>query len=142
MRLAVVRSAGTAVRSPSPLELDDFEQELVDQYALAAAASGTTDNHIAHERSVLFAFIRHIGRHVWTAQPLDVDGFLHQQRKGLGLAGSTVHGKAGALARFYDSSSATCWTAKPPTCLSVSRTRSPLAGLSARPTTPPPGQRL
>lgn len=57
-------SAGTAVRSPSPLELDDFEQELVDQYALAAAASGTTDNHIAHERSVLFAFIRHIGRHV------------------------------------------------------------------------------
>lgn len=102
MRLAVVRSAGTAVRSPSPLDLDDFEQELVDQYALAAAASGTTDNHIAHERSVLFAFIRYIGRHVWTAQPLDVDGFLHQQRKGLGLAGSTVHGKAGALARFYD----------------------------------------
>jgi integrase len=100
--LAVVRSAGAVRRSASPQELDDFEQELVDQYALAAAAAGTSDNHITQERSVIFAFIRTLGRHVWTAQPEDVDRFLNHQRKELGLAHSTVHGKSGALARFFE----------------------------------------
>lgn len=102
MNLAVVRSAGTVKRSASPVELDDFEQELVDQYALAAVAVGTTDAHIAQERSVLFGFIRFLGRHVWTAEPRDVDRFLGHQRKELGLAKSTVYAKSGVLGRFFE----------------------------------------
>ncbi|WP_433678778.1 tyrosine-type recombinase/integrase [Nocardia sp. CA-119907] len=84
----------------SPQELDDFEQELVDQYALAFAAAGVTDDHIAQERSVIFAFIRFLGRYVWTAQPQDADRFLEQQRRD--RARSTVHAKAGTVARFFE----------------------------------------
>jgi integrase len=101
VRLAAVRSPAAARRLVSAQELEDFEQELVDQYALAAAAAGITDAHIAAERSVIFAFARFFGRPVWTAQPEDVDRFLGHQRKELGRAHSTVHGKAGALSRFY-----------------------------------------
>lgn len=101
MKLAAVRSA-SARRPVSPQELDDFEQELVDQFALAAAASGVTDSHIAQERSVLFAFVQFLSGHVWAAQPEDIDGFLKRERKTEGLAHSTVHSKAGTLARFFD----------------------------------------
>ncbi|MBF6427508.1 tyrosine-type recombinase/integrase [Nocardia cyriacigeorgica] len=99
MRLAAVRSAGVR-RLVSPQELDDFEQELVDQYVLALAAAGVTDDHIAQERSVIFAFIRFLGGYVWTAQPADADRFLQEQRRG--RARSTVHSKAGTLARFFE----------------------------------------
>lgn len=102
MNLTVVRSAETVKRSALPLELDDFEQELIDQYALAAVAVGTTDAHIAQERSVLFAFIRFLGRHVWTAKPQDVDRFLGHQRKELGLAKRTVYAKSGVLGRLFE----------------------------------------
>jgi site-specific recombinase XerD len=102
VRLAVVRSAAAVRRPTSPQELDDFEQELVDQYALAAAAAGVTDDHIAQERSTIFGFLRFLGRHVWTAQPQDVDRFFAHERKKRGLARSTVHGKAGVLARFFE----------------------------------------
>lgn len=102
MSLSVVRSSGALRRLVSPQEVDDFEQELVDQYALAAAAVGVTDDRIAQERSVIFAFIRFLGRHVWTAQPQDVDRFLDYQRRELGLAHSTVHGKSGTVARFFE----------------------------------------
>ena len=54
MALTVVTSLG-ARRAASLEELDDFEQELVDQYALATAGAGVTDAHVAAERSVLFA---------------------------------------------------------------------------------------
>lgn len=101
MKLAVVRPA-LANRSLSPQELDDFEQELVDQFALAAAASGITDDYINQERSVIFAFLRFLGNHVWTAAPEDVDRFLNRERKVRGLAKSTVHSKAGTLARFFE----------------------------------------
>jgi hypothetical protein len=40
--LAVVHSLGGS-RVRSPLELEDFEQELVDQFALAASAVGSPD---------------------------------------------------------------------------------------------------
>jgi hypothetical protein len=60
--LAVVRSLGTARRLHSAQELEDFGQELVDQYALAMAGAGVTDRHVAHDRSVLFEFIRFLGR--------------------------------------------------------------------------------
>jgi site-specific recombinase XerD len=102
VKLAVVRSAAAVRRPSSPQELDDFEQELIDQYALAAAAAGVTDDHIAQERSTIFSFIRFLGQHVWTAQPKDVDRFFTHERKERGLARSTMHGKAGALARFFE----------------------------------------
>ncbi|MFI5783144.1 tyrosine-type recombinase/integrase [Nocardia sp. NPDC051570] len=86
----------------TPLELDDFEQELVDQFALACAAAGFTDDHIGQERSVIFELVRFVGRHVWTAQPQDVDRFLENQRRERNLAHSTVHGKSGTVARFFD----------------------------------------
>jgi site-specific recombinase XerD len=100
--LAVVRSLG-AVRGPrSAQEIDDFEQELVDQYALASAGAGITDAHVAAERSVVFAFRQFLGRRVWTATADDADRFLVHQRKDLGLAKSTVQSKAWTLARFFD----------------------------------------
>ncbi|MHB8341839.1 MAG: tyrosine-type recombinase/integrase [Mycobacteriales bacterium] len=102
MTLAVVRSLGSPRRLRGETELDDFEQELIDQYALAAAAAGVNDGTIAHERSVLFAFVRFIGRYVWTATTDDADRFLTHQRKTLRLAHSTVVQKAWVLARFYE----------------------------------------
>jgi site-specific recombinase XerD len=102
VKLATVKSARSLRRPASPQELDDFEQELVDQYSLAGAAVGITDEHIAQERSVIVEFIRFLGQHVWTAEPQDVDRFLGYQRKERGLAKSTVHGKAGMLARFFE----------------------------------------
>lgn len=102
MTLAVVRSLGMPRQLRTAQELDDFEQELVDQYALAAAGAGVSDGSIAHERSVLFGFIGFLGRHVWTASPEDADRFLTHQRKVLRLTHSTVQQKAWTLARFYD----------------------------------------
>lgn len=46
MGLAVVRSLSTAKRFQSPQMLEDFEQELVDQYALAMSAAGITDRYV------------------------------------------------------------------------------------------------
>lgn len=100
MTLAVVHSLGGS-RMRSPLELEDFEQELVDQFALAASAMGSTDRYVASDRSVIFEFSRCLGRALWEAGPEDADRFLERQRKELGLARSTVYGKAGTLTRFY-----------------------------------------
>jgi site-specific recombinase XerD len=100
--LAVVRSLGTAQRLRSAQELEDFGQELVDQYALACAGAGITDRHIAEERSVIFQFLRFCGRPVWEATPESADRFLVNQRKELGLARTTVMRKAHTMARFFD----------------------------------------
>lgn len=100
MSLAVVRSLGSARRLRSPQELEDFEQELIDQFALAVAGSGVTDRVVAADRSVVFEFVRFLGRPVWTTGPEDADRFLVDQRK-RGLAKSTVYRKAGALAAFF-----------------------------------------
>lgn len=102
MALALVRSLGTAKRFQSPQMLEDFEQELVDQYALAGVGLGLTDGHIAAERSVVFEFVRFLGAPLWTAQPGDADRFLVYQRRDGQLAKSTVQGKAWILARFYE----------------------------------------
>jgi hypothetical protein len=52
--LAVVRSLGDSPRRlRSPQELEDFEQELVDQYALAMSASGVTDGHVDTVREAI-----------------------------------------------------------------------------------------
>jgi site-specific recombinase XerD len=100
--LAVVRSLGTAKRLQSPQMLEDFEQELVDQYALAGAGLGLTDGYVTSERSVLFEFARFLSRPLWTAQPADCDRFMVYQRKDKKLTKSTVQSKAWTLARFYD----------------------------------------
>ena len=102
MSLAVVRSLGTARRLWSPHELEDFEQELVDQYALASAGAGISDRHIARDRAAVFEFLRFLGRPVWTSGPEDADRFLAYLRRERGQAKTTVQGKAWTLAQFFD----------------------------------------
>jgi site-specific recombinase XerD len=101
MTLAVVRSLGLPRRLDSTQDLEDFEQELIDQYALAASAVGIGDGAIAADRLVIFGFVRFLGRPVWTVTADDADRFLAHQRKTLRLAHSTVRQKAGVLARFF-----------------------------------------
>ncbi|GAA2090602.1 hypothetical protein [Actinomadura alba] len=102
MTLAVVRSLGSGRRLRSPTELEDFEQELVDQYALAMAASGVTDAHVAQDRGAVVEFVRFLGRPVWTTEPEDVDRYLVYLRKQRGQAKKTVQAKAWNLAQFFD----------------------------------------
>ena len=49
MALAVVRNLGAPPGLRSAQDFEDFEQELVDQYALAMAGAGLTDGHIARD---------------------------------------------------------------------------------------------
>jgi site-specific recombinase XerD len=100
--LAVVRSLDRPRRALSSDELEDFEQELVDQYLLAAIGSGSCDATITEDRAVIFEFVGFLGRPVWTAQPQDADRFLAHQRRELHRARLTVQHKAWSLARFYD----------------------------------------
>ncbi|MYW90491.1 tyrosine-type recombinase/integrase [Amycolatopsis rubida] len=101
MVLTAVRSLGSARRPRTQQELEDFEQELVDQFALALAGAGVSDDFVASDRSVVFQFLQFLGRPVWTAQTDDADRFLVAQRK-RGLARSTVYQKAVRLATFFD----------------------------------------
>jgi site-specific recombinase XerD len=101
MGLAVVRSVGTARSMRSVTDLEDLEQELVDQFCIASAGGGTSDRYIAHERGVVFEFVRFLGRSVWTATPEDADAFLGALRREK-QAKSTVQWKAAALARFFE----------------------------------------
>jgi site-specific recombinase XerD len=100
--LAVVRSIDFARRPRTPEELEDFEQDLIDQYLLAAVGAGTCDSTVSQDRSAIFEFIRHLGRPVWTTQPADVDRFLAYQRRELRRTRLTVHHKAYSLAKFFD----------------------------------------
>jgi site-specific recombinase XerD len=101
--LAVVRSLGTAARRlRDPAELEEFEQELADQYALACAGAGISDAHIAEERAVIFELIRFTGRRVWEVTPEDADRFFAHQHAGRGLARTTVAKKALMIAQFFD----------------------------------------
>lgn len=102
MALAVVRSIDLARRPRSPDELEEFEQELIDQYLLAAVGLGLADHTVAIERSVIFEFLRFTDQPVWATKPGDVDHFLAHQRKQLHRARRTVQHKAWALARFFD----------------------------------------
>jgi site-specific recombinase XerD len=100
--LAVVRSLGNARRPRTEQELDDFEQELVDQYLLAMVGGGITDGTVAGERSVIFEFLRFLGRRVWTTEPADADRYLTWLRRERQLAASTVAQKAWALSQFFE----------------------------------------
>ena len=102
MTLTVVRNLRAPRGLPTEQDVDDFEQELLDQYALAMAAVGLSDGHIAAARAVVVDFARALpGGRIWTATVNDADRFLVDLRR-RGQAKSTVAGKAGALARFYD----------------------------------------
>lgn len=83
-------------------ELEDFEQELVDQYCLAQAASGFTDAHVASGRAVIFEWTGFVGRPVWTSTPEDADRFLLWLRRDRRQAKQTVQQKAVALAQFFE----------------------------------------
>ena len=58
----------------SAQELEDFEQELVDQYLLAAVGAGLATATVGGDRAVIFEFIRFLGRPVWTARPATPTG--------------------------------------------------------------------
>ncbi|WP_406689269.1 tyrosine-type recombinase/integrase [Saccharopolyspora sp. ID03-671] len=102
VELAVVRSLGGPRKLSTAQELEDFEQELVDQYLLAAVGAGIGDSSVSQDRAVIFEFVRFLGRPVWSAQPHDADRFLAHQRRDLGRARLTVQHKAAALSHFFD----------------------------------------
>jgi hypothetical protein len=102
MGLAVVRSLDAPRRLGTAQELEDYEQELVDQYLLAAVGAGMGDASVGGDRAAIFEFIRFTGRPVWAARPSDADRFLAHQRRELGRARLTVQKKAWALAHFFD----------------------------------------
>ena len=91
MSLSAVRSLASA---SSPLatsqELEDFEQELVDQYALACSAAGTGDAAVASDRRRIFSFARFISRRVWTATTDDADRYLKHERDVRRLTGQVT----------------------------------------------------
>lgn len=100
MSLAVVRNIGSAAVLRGDAEVAEFEQEIVDQYALAMAAAGLTDAHVAATRRVIFEFRESISGALWSASCDDADRFLSAQRRA-GHATSTRAGKAGMLAGFF-----------------------------------------
>lgn len=102
MTLAAVRSLASPRRLIGAQQVEDFEQELVDQYLLAGVGAGMADCTVADDRLVIFEFVRFLGRPVWTAQPEDADRFLAYLRRDRKLAGSTVQRKAWTLAQFFD----------------------------------------
>jgi hypothetical protein len=56
--LAVVRNISSPLAFRSGEDVEDFEQELVDQYALAMAAAGLSDGHVSSSRSTVIEFAR------------------------------------------------------------------------------------
>ncbi len=100
--LAVVRSIGTARSLRTPQELEDFEQELVDQYCLASLGAGLTDGHVAEDRTVLFGLIGFLNVPVWAMTPEDADRWLLWLRRNRRLARSTVQSKAWSVAQFFE----------------------------------------
>lgn len=101
MALALVRNIGAPPGLRSEQDVDDFEQEIVDQFALSMVATGLGDDHIAQSRAIVIEFARSLTGRVWTAKADDLDRYLAGLRKS-GQARTTVANKAGALARFYD----------------------------------------
>lgn len=102
MTLTVVRSLDSARSLRSSVDLEEFEQELIDQYSLSLAAVGINDKTAAADRSVVFEFAHFLGRPLWTAQVEDADRYLRAARRERRLATSTVAGKAASLAKFYE----------------------------------------
>ncbi|GAA1381021.1 hypothetical protein GCM10009661_56780 [Catellatospora chokoriensis] len=70
-----MRSIDSTRRLGTAQEIEDYEQELVDRFLLASVGAGCRDSTIAGDRSVLFEFIRFLGRPAWTARPADADRY-------------------------------------------------------------------
>jgi hypothetical protein len=65
MTLAAVRSIDSPRALRTAGEVEDFEQEVVDQYALAMAAAGLSDGHVSNTRSVIIEFARFLSEPLW-----------------------------------------------------------------------------
>jgi integrase/recombinase XerC len=101
MSLAAVRNIGSPRVLRTAQDVEDFEEEIVDQHALAMAAAGLSDGHVSNTRSAIIEFARSLTGPLWSASCDDADRFLAEQRRA-GRAVSTRAGKAGALASFYE----------------------------------------
>lgn len=101
MSLAAVRNISSARALRTAEDIEDFGQEILDQYALAMAAAGLTDGHVGNARSTIIEFTRSLPGPLWSASCDDADRFLAEQRRA-GRSVSTRAGKAGMLAQFYD----------------------------------------
>jgi integrase/recombinase XerC len=99
--LAVVRNIDAPRALRTAVEVEDFEQEIVDQYALAMAAAGLSDGHVAGTRSVIVGFARSLACPLWSATFEDADRFLSEERRA-GRSVATRAGKAGILALFFE----------------------------------------
>lgn len=102
MTLAVVRSLGSPRRLTSAADVEEFEQEVVDQHALAMVGAGLADGYIDAERSAVIEFARFLSGPVWTATGSEADRYLTWLRRDRGLSRSTVEGRAGSVARFFE----------------------------------------
>lgn len=102
VELAVVRSLGSQRSFQTLSGLEDLEQELVDQFCLAAVATGVGDGHVSAQRAAVFEFVRFLARPVWTATPSDADRFLTWLRRDRRQARATVQTKAWTLAGFFE----------------------------------------
>src|SRR5680860_991963 len=101
MQLIALPGSATELALATTQDAEDFEQELVDQYALAMAASGLSDGHIRNSRAIVIEFARSLTVPLWEATCENADAFLAEQRR-LGRSVSTRAGKAGTLALFYE----------------------------------------
>ncbi len=97
----MVRNIASPLALGTGEDVDDFEQELVDQYALAMAAAGLSDGHVSNSRSTVIEFARSLSGPLWAATCDDADRFLADQRR-KGRAVTTRAGKAGVLASFFE----------------------------------------
>lgn len=100
VRLAAVRRIDAPRALRTSQEVDDFEQEIVDQQALAMAAAGLSDEYVIASRRVIIEFARSLTGPLWSASCADADRFLAEQRRA-GLAVRTRAGKAAMLAQFF-----------------------------------------
>lgn len=101
MSLVVLRGGAGEGALRSGQDVEDFEQELVDEYALAMAAAGSSDGYVASTRATIIEFARSLTVPLWEATFADADRFLAEQRR-LGRSVTTRAGKAGTLALFFE----------------------------------------
>jgi site-specific recombinase XerD len=99
--LAVVRTIGSAGGLRGSDDVEVFEQEIVDQYALAMASAGLTDGYVANTRRVIVEFARSLPGPLWAVSCADADGFLADQRRA-GRSAATRATKAVMLAGFFE----------------------------------------
>ena len=73
MSLAVVRNIGSGAVLRGEDDITAFEQEIIDQYALAMAAAGLTDAYVASVRRVIFEFTATLPGPLWSASCDDAE---------------------------------------------------------------------